>query len=49
MIQKDTYLYDSIEKAILDIFNAEIPMDDPYETTDLFVNRVNKHLEEEEE
>lgn len=44
MIRKGTDLYEAIENAIYAIFDAEIPLDDPMETTEKFVNNINWEL-----
>lgn len=48
MIKENDDLYMAIENAILDIFEAKIPLEDPYETTRLFVKSVNKELNDRE-
>ena len=44
MIKENSNLYIAIENAIYDIFEGNIPLDDPSETTKLLVNSVNKEL-----
>lgn len=44
VIEKGSELYEAIENAILDVFNEEIPLNDPYETTELIVESINEEL-----
>jgi hypothetical protein len=44
VIKENSSLYIAIENAIYDIFEGNIPLNDPSETTKIFVNSVNKEL-----
>lgn len=46
MIERNDVLYIAIENAIIDIFNEDIPLNDPYETTRLVVDSINIELKE---
>jgi hypothetical protein len=48
-IGKNTDLYEAIENAIYAIFDEEIPLNDPTETTEKFVSNINWELREEED
>ncbi len=43
-MEKDDKLYIAIEEAIHAIFDCEIPTDCPFETTELFVAKINEKL-----
>jgi len=45
MIKKTSELYDAIAEAIYDIFDGKIEIEDPQETTEQFVKKVNDYLE----
>lgn len=49
MIEKNTDLYIAIENAVLSMFNGEIPMEDPFETTKMMVESINSEISNQDE
>jgi len=47
-IKKNSEVYDAIKSVVWEIFDSEIPMEDPDETLELVIASINNHLKMEE-
>ena len=45
-IKKDSEIYDALLDAVFKIFEQEIALEDPVETTDAMVKSINKYLKD---
>lgn len=46
-IKKNSKVYDAIKSAIWEMFDGQIPLEDPDETLELVIENINNHLKME--
>ena len=45
MVNKNSELHEAIKNTIYDMFDDKIPIDDPAETTEKFIEKLNEYLD----